>query len=51
MSVYIVGIAVAVIAVGFFVLWIGRWRGASVDEEDTAAAAEAIHESPENPSS
>ena len=27
---YIIGIAIAVILVAFFVIWIGRWRGASL---------------------
>jgi hypothetical protein len=45
-SVYIVGIAVAVVAVAFFVIWIGRRRGATVEEEQEAEAEEAIERPP-----
>ena len=47
---YIIGIAIAVIAVAFFVIWIGRWRGASVEEEEAAEAQDAI-DAPEHPHS
>ncbi|GAA1955061.1 Pr6Pr family membrane protein [Microbacterium deminutum] len=48
-SVYIIGIAIAVLAVGVLVIWIGRRRGASVEEEEAAEAAEAIEDATGHP--